>query len=568
MRHLLFSEPQQEYPIAIVTNNMESHKINKYFLEPFGLAKDAVVALELFQKEGVKKTPVADMTQFITDELAPILEEIKAQYVLCTDSEYFKKLTGVTKVQPNIGYVLDSPFGSWKVIYLASFKTAYYDPDGTKKKIEQAITALKSHVEGTYIPPGSDVLKQVQFPKTYLEIELALANLLAMDCPLAIDIEAFSLKHYSAGIGSIAFAWDENSGIAFSVDYRSLEKPDKGIYGEEIRNEPVRALLKKFFKQYKQTAIYHNITYDASVLIYQLFMKDLIDTEGLLEGIDTLLCNWDDTKLITYLATNSAKGNELGLKDQAQEHAGNYAEEDIKDIRKIPEESLLKYNLTDSCSTWFTFNKNQPIMIQDQQEEVYKTIFKPAAIDIIQMQLTGMPIDMSRVKYVKEILHEISNFASSKIAKSIHVQEYAYQRKLDWVAFKNETLKKKRVTLVDAEAECLKPKSVVKWNPNSNTQLKAVLYDKIGLPVIETTDTGLPSTDGDTLAALRSHTKDPAVIELLNALLDYAAVNKLISSFIPAMETAQLAPDGWHYLFGNFNLGGTVSGRLSSSDPK
>jgi len=54
---------------------------------------------------------------------------------------------------------------------------------------------------------------------------------------------------------------------------------------------------------------------------------------------------------------------------------------------------------------------------------------------------------------------------------------------------------------------------------------------------------------------------------LLNAFIDYTAVNKILTGFIPAMEAAALGPDGWHYLFGGFNLGGTVSGRLSSSNP-
>ena len=49
--------------------------------------------------------------------------------------------------------------------------------------------------------------------------------------------------------------------------------------------------------------------------------------------------------------------------------------------------------------------------------------------------------------------------------------------------------------------------------------------------------------------------------------IDYKDVAKLLSSFIPAMLAAPQAPDGWHYLFGNYNLGGTVSGRLSSSNP-
>ena len=44
-------------------------------------------------------------------------------------------------------------------------------------------------------------------------------------------------------------------------------------------------------------------------------------------------------------------------------------------------------------------------------------------------------------------------------------------------------------------------------------------------------------------------------------------MNKIITSFIPALEAAPQAKDGWWYLFGNFNLGGTVSGRLSSSAP-
>lgn len=41
----------------------------------------------------------------------------------------------------------------------------------------------------------------------------------------------------------------------------------------------------------------------------------------------------------------------------------------------------------------------------------------------------------------------------------------------------------------------------------------------------------------------------------------------ILTTFITSMENAALGSDGWHYLFGNFNLGGTVSGRLSSSKP-
>lgn len=43
-------------------------------------------------------------------------------------------------------------------------------------------------------------------------------------------------------------------------------------------------------------------------------------------------------------------------------------------------------------------------MIDDQQLDIYSNVFKPAIVDIIQMQLTGLPLNMKRVKEVKVIL--------------------------------------------------------------------------------------------------------------------------------------------------------------------
>lgn len=569
MRHFIYAaEPQPEYPICILTNHISAEEIAKAYIHPFQLDPSAVLVLGLHQKAGAKKTPVKEIKEFIETELVGVLNENSVQYVICTDADYFKKLTGVTKTDPYLGYVLDSEYGSWKVVYAPSHRVIFHAPEPTRAKISQAMEAIKAHAEGTYKEPGSDMLQNVYYPKTYFEIQSALAELLAMDVPLAIDIEAFSLKHYSAGIGSICFALNEHDGIAFAVDYEPLETPTKdGLYGIQKRNEPVRQLLKDFFKKFTNKSLYHNISYDATVLIYQLFMEHILDSEGLHEGMEVMLRNWECTKLITYLATNSCAGNDLGLKAQAQEHAGNYAVDEIKDIRKIPLDTLLKYNLADGCSTWFAYNKNYPVMVQDDQEKVYNYPFRPALLDIIQMQLTGMPVNMATVKKAKTKLQKDNDDAEGRIKNSPFVQEYQHRRKEKWVEDKNLTLKKKRVTLADAEAEMLKEKSEVRWNPNSNIQMQDVLYELIGLPVIEFTDSGAAATDGDTLKALKNHTTDQRVIDLLDAFLDYSAVNKILTSFIPALENAQQGPDGWHYLFGNFNLGGTVSGRLSSNNP-
>ena len=569
MKHLIYtSTPQPDYPICILTNHISADEIAKAYLHPIKVDTSMVLVLGLHQKVGAKKTPVKEIKEFITSELVDVLNDNGVQYVVCTDAEYFKQLTGVTKADPHIGYVMDNKFGSWKVVYAPSHRTIFHSPEPTKAKILQAMEAIKAHAEGSYQEPGSQMLQNVFYPKTYFEIQSALAELLAMDVPLAIDIETFNLKHYSAGIGSICFALNEHDGVAFAVDYQPLSEPSQdGFYGQQVRNEPVRQLLKQFFQQYSNKSLYHNISFDATVLIYQLFMEHILDSEGLHAGMEAMLRNWDCTKLITYLATNSCAGNELGLKAQAQEHAGNYAVDEIKDIRKIPLDTLLRYNLADGCSTWFAFNKNYPVMVADDQEKVYQYPFRPALLDIIQMQLTGMPVNMETVKTAKAKLQADNDDAVRRIAASQYVQEYQHLRKEKWVEEKNITLKKKRVTLADAEEEMKKVKSDVRWNPNSNPQMQEVLYGLIGLPVIERTDSDSPATDGDTLKALKNHTTDQRVIDLLDAFLDYAAVNKILTSFIPALENAQRGPDGWHYLFGNFNLGGTVSGRLSSNNP-
>ncbi|MFR7882311.1 MAG: DNA polymerase [Christensenellales bacterium] len=118
-------------------------------------------------------------------------------------------------------------------------------------------------------------------------------------------------------------------------------------------------------------------------------------------------------------------------------------------------------------------------------------------------------------------------------------------------------LKRKKVTIEDCDLH---------FNPNSGKQLQRLLYTDLKLPIINLTKSKLPSVDKDTLAELIFKTDNEDIKNFLQSLVDYAAVNKIISSFIPAFEKAVDVGNGYR-LFGNFNLGGTVSGRLSSSEP-
>lgn len=565
MQHLYYSkEENATYPVTLLVSTIRKDEIQRAYLDPYGVDLEDVLVLDLHYSQSKKKTPMGEMRKYITEELVPILKDAETKIVVCTDAEYFKALTKAAKVEVNLGYAMDCEYGDFKVVYAPSYRQMFYDPDKVKSKIKQGMKTVIDLLYGTYTDPGHGIIHFAEYPQTPQDIEAWLVKLLNMNCPLTFDIEGFSLKHHKAGIGTITMCWNKHEGIAFPVDYVAEEwEETKGTttiqhYGRQGYNTEVRAMLKQFFKLYTQKAIYHNIAFDAYVLIYQLFMTDILDTEGLLEGLGVLLSNWDCTKLISYLATNSCAGNKLSLKEQAQEFAGNYAEDDIKDITKIPLDRLLQYNLVDGLSTWFVHDKHYGTMVNDQQEDIYKTLFKEATVDIVQMQLTGMPIDMRRTKHVKRLLKRDEDKALKQIRANDLVKRYEYRMNEDWVVAKNLTLKKKVVTLADAKEV---------FNPNSPDQLVELLYNRIGLPIISRTKTKQPSADGDTLKALRFHTSDPMVKDLLEGLIDFKAVNIILNTFIAAMEQAALGPDGWHYLFGNFNLGGTVSGRLSSSKP-
>jgi DNA polymerase-1 len=562
MRHLTFSQPAKAaYPLCLLIPQIRKDDIYHAYMAPFGIPEDDLLVLDLHQGPG-KKTPASEIKQYISEELVPVLEEMAVEYILVADADYFKILTKAAKVEAHLGYVMDCAYGPWKVAYVPNHRAIFYDPDKVKAKISQAITAVLEHRSGQYELPGSSIIRFAEYPGTAEEIEAWLERLIVEDRPLTCDVEAFSLKHHTSGIGTVSFCWNKHEGIAFPVDYVPISGATEAPFGMQVKNERIRKALASFFRRFRHKITYHNISYDAYILIYQLFMDHLLDTEGLLDGLEVMLKNWDCTKLITYLATNSCAGNVLKLKMIAQEFAGNWAQDEIHDITKIRLPDLLQYNLVDGLSTWYAKEKHWDTMVADQQLDIYESVFKPATIDIIQMQLTGMPVNRQRVGEVRVILQAIEDSAVARIQGNPLVQKFLYKLEERHIAKRNAAMKKKQITIGDEPQE---------FNPNSGPQLQMLLYEEIGLPVIAYTDSKQPSTDGDTLKALITVSIEAAlsndVRDLLSALIDYKAVNKLLTSFIPAMENAAEGPDGWHYLFGNFNLGGTLSGRLSSSDP-
>ena len=561
MRHLSFAQCDT-YPIAILVPEIRRDDILAAYVTPFGLDPSEIVVLDLHQDRTKKKTPAADMKRYVEEELAPAINDINAEYLIVGDAEYFKIITRQPKAEPHLGYVLDSAYGPQKVVYVPNFKAIFYDPDKIRSKIAQGISALIGHRAGAYALPGADIIQSAEYPTTTNRIKELLRSLHQYP-ELTCDIEGFSLKHHSSGIATITFCWDKHNGIAFPVDYRGRDAEGELIPGMDAAI--IREALREFFETYQGRLTYHSIAFDVYILIYQLFMQHILDTEGLLHGLEVMLRSWDCTKLIAYLATNSCAGNRLDLKSNSHEFSGNYSlGEEIKDVTQIELFRLLEYNLIDGLSTWFVKEKYEPIMIQDNQLQIYEEIFKPAIKDIIQMQLTGMPVNMPRSIEVNNHLTTEQDRLLQKILADPIIQKFTRDYlDVEHAEKRNSKLKTKRIAPGD------EPQT---FNPNSDPQMRALFFDWLKLPVINLTDSKLPSTDGESIEAMISRATpegdvDPALKDLLETFQLFAIIGTLTSTFMPSILGAIEGPDGWHYLFGNFNLGGTLSGRLSSSGP-
>ena len=94
------------------------------------------------------------------------------------------------------------------------------------------------------------------------------------------------------------------------------------------------------------------------------------------------------------------------------------------------------------------------------------------------------------------------------------------------------------------------------FNVNSTLQLRKVLFEKLGLPIIKKTPKGMPSTDAAVLEKL-----DHPVVDLL---LEFRKLEKIRSSHVDGYISL-ISADG--RIHTSFNQMGTSTGRVSSENP-
>jgi DNA polymerase-1 len=557
---------KDSYPIAIFVKkaafnkaNLERYYVN--YLVSNGINKEDIILCSLDYKDN-DKAPAT----FVRDYFKKILPSIKAlgiKYIYIADGNYIKPLFKVKKVAPIYGYQLPIQIDGYeniKGIPGVPYGGIPKNPS-IRTSLNLTLDALVSTVDATYEEPGASILRVAERPKGH-EVKDYLDSLLRYPM-IAVDTETYGLNPYIAGIGTIAFAHNVYEGGAFPCD--ASETPLSGR-SAHIRSPShyVRSLLKDFFENYKGTLVFHNAIFDIKILVANLWMKDSTDKENQLHGLNVLTKNFHCTQIITYLATNNTVNNSLSLKHNAQEFAGNWAEDDIKDISRIPLDRLLDYNQVDCQATLYVFDKYYKVLQQDNQEDIYNNLFKPCVKLIANMELNGLPIDLDNVLLAERELRTTSDMCRKQIQESSLVKDFT--KKIQYTTYLKENIKLK------VKHKPLESFSDITFNPNSNKQLQDLLYTEAQLPVFSTTNKGAPSTDSDTLEALSNYLEAiPEKFEekeFVDTLILYNKTQKILDSFIPAFRRYSRYDENRRcFLYGNFNITGTKSGRLSSSEP-
>ena len=472
-----------------------------------------------------------------------LMDEIQELYppfkvVICANTDMFKTITKIHHKGKD-GIACDSPLG--KTFIVPNWRAIIYDSNQeTRLKfiMERVDEFLNTGMSSIL---GSNVLQNIKYYLEGDDYSNGFKELYNHDA-LTVDIETTSLHHYNGVILSIAFSWNTHDGIAMQVS----------------DNPKIKELLKEFFLNYKGKKIFHNASFDTMFLIYHCFMKNLEDWNGMLEGLHCIFNNLEDTKIIAYLALNTCTTTSLSLKDLSHEYTGDYAQSDIDDCSKIPMERLLPYNVTDTCATWYVYDKYKPRMIQDQQEEIYNTLLLPSLKTLVETQLVGFRLNPKKVEDLAANLYTDQYMLQDKLKKNKLISTFEEQLKKELVFEYNNEHKKKKKTVEDFDYWC--------FNFNSDLQVRKFLYNYLQLPVIDLTKSKQPSTSTETLEKLLHHTQDNDIKEALNAFFELSKVTKIITAFLDNFTNAPEI-NNLKGLYGNFNLCGTKSGRLSSSNP-
>lgn len=254
--------------------------------------------------------------------------------------------------------------------------------------------------------------------------------------------------------------------------------------------------------------VFHNAKFDL-----QFFQSHGVEVNGV-RG---------DTMLMAALVDENFP---LDLKSLALRYTDWGGYEEGVDVRGADDESIREYACMDAITTFQLYHLFRGVIREQGMGALHARLVLPLLHVLIEMEERGIRVD---VPYLKKLLTRFEG----KLAKC------------------EEKLKEL----------CGKPD----LNVRSSKQIVELLYVTYHLPVKRwTKKTRKPSVDDTALHIIVDRFGKTAGGRFATALLEYRGLHKLCSTYLePLIEGA----DDEGIIHANFNQTGTVTGRLSSSNP-
>ena len=321
----------------------------------------------------------------------------------------------------------------------------------------------------------------------------------------ALDTETDNLDYMAANLVGISFALEngEAAYLPLQLDYLGAPKT--------LEKTTALALLKPILENPAIQKVGQNFKYDLTI-----FARNGIDVQGVAF----------DTMLESYVLNSTGRHN---MDDLAKRYLGHQtiSFEEIAGkgknqltFNQIPLEQAAEYAAEDAD---VTMKLQQVLWEKLSKEPTLEKLFKE-----MELPLLGV---LSRMERLGVLIDSDALFLQS-----------------------NEIAN--RLSELEEQAYVLAGQP---FNLASTKQLQEILFDKLGLPVIQKTPKGAPSTNEEVLEELAfSH-------ELPKVLVEHRGLSKLKSTYtdkLPQMVNPQTGR-----VHTSYHQAVTATGRLSSSDP-
>ncbi len=327
------------------------------------------------------------------------------------------------------------------------------------------------------------------------------------ECDLfAFDTETDSLDYMVANLVGLSFAVEEGIAAYVPLTHDYMDAP------EQLDREWVLSQLKPILEDDSRKKVGQNLKYDASVLArYDIEMKGIkhdtmlasyvYNSVGGRHDMDSLALRFLQHSCISFEAIAGKGKKQLTFNQIDIDQASPYAAEDA-DV---------------------TLRLHNRIYAEIEKDEKLKSVYEEIEIPLVPV--------LSRIERTGVFIDDMLLSAQS--------QE---------IAVRLDELEKETYEIAGQE-----------FNLSSPKQLQAILFEKMGLPVVKKTPSGAPSTNEEVLQELALDYPLP------KRILEYRGLAKLKSTYTDKLPKMINAETGRVHT--SYHQAVTATGRLSSTDP-